>query len=82
MGTAKAYLFRVFAHSVTSYSISEEFRYGIPADVKRRAVTAGVIGGILFFIVSLVLSVCTVKICNKRRRAKHDRGNYIFKYYE
>ena len=74
MGTAKAYLFRVFSHSLTSYSISEELKYDLPENVKRRAVTAGVIGGILFFIVAIVLSVCTVKICNKKRRKKQERG--------
>lgn len=74
MGTAKAYLFRVFSHSPTSYSISEVLKYDLPENVKRRAVTAGLIGGILFFIVAIVLSVCTVKICNKRRRRKQERG--------
>ena len=74
MGAAKAYLFRVLSHSATSYSVSDTFRYDLPDNVKRRAVTAGLIGGILFFIVAIVLSVCTVKICNKRRRRKHDRG--------
>ncbi|XP_059095272.1 protein turtle-like isoform X4 [Tigriopus californicus] len=74
MGTAKSYLFRVFSHSVTSYSISEEHAYDLPENVKRRAVTAGLIGGILFFIVAIVLSVCTVKICNKRRRRKQERA--------
>ena len=34
------------------------------------------LGGVLFFIVAIVLSVCTVKICNKRRRRKHDRGEF------
>ena len=47
MGTASAYLFRVFSHSVTSYSISEEKKYTMDENVKRRAVTAGLIGGIL-----------------------------------
>ena len=47
MGTASAYLFRVFSHSVTSYAISEEKKYTLPENVKRRAVTAGLIGGIL-----------------------------------
>ena len=70
MGTAKAYWFRVFSHSATAYSISEKFKYDLPENVKRRAVTAGLIGGILFFIVAIILSVCTVKICNKRRRRK------------
>ena len=74
MGAAKTYLFRVLSHSATSYSVSTEFKYELPENVKKRAVTAGLIGGILFFIVAIVLSVCTVKICNKRRRRKHDRG--------
>ena len=76
MGAAKAYLFRVLSHSATSWTVSEELTYTLPENVKRRAVTAGLIGGILFFIVAIVLSVCTVKICNKRRRRKHDRGNF------
>jgi len=79
MGTAKAYWFRVFSHSASAYSISEKFKYDLPENVKRRAVTAGLIGGILFFIVAIILSVCTVKICNKRRRRKQERGN-IHKY--
>ena len=75
MGAAKAYLFRVLSHTTTSYSVSEEFKYDLPDNLKQRAVVAGLIGGVLFFIVAIVLSVCTVKICNKRRRRKHDRGN-------
>lgn len=77
MGTAKAYLFRVYSHSLTSYSVSKNLKYDVPDNVKRRAVTAGLIGGILFFIVAIVLSVCTVKICNKRRRRKQERGKDI-----
>jgi hypothetical protein len=77
MGTAKAYWFRVFSHSATAYSISEKFKYDLPENVKRRAVTAGLIGGILFFIVAIILSVCTVKICNKRRRRKQERGIHL-----
>jgi len=74
MGAAKAYLFRVLSHSGQAVSFSEEFKYDLPQDLKYRAVVAGIIGGILFFIVAIVLSVCTVKICNKRRRRKHDQG--------
>ncbi len=73
-GTGKGYKFRVLAHSAESYSISETLPYELPQNFKTRAVTAGLTGGILFFIVAIVLSVCTVKICNKRRRRKHDRG--------
>jgi hypothetical protein len=74
MGTAKAYLFRVLSHSATAVSVSGEKKYELPDDLKDRAVVAGLIGGLLFFIVAIVLSVCTVKICNKRRRRKHDRA--------
>jgi hypothetical protein len=41
MGTARAYRFRVFSHSVTSYAMSDEMQYTLPENVKRRAVTAG-----------------------------------------
>ena len=74
MGASKGYVFRVFSHSAETYSISDTYTYQLSADFKKRAVTAGLIGGILFFIVAIVLSVCTVKICNKRRRRKQERG--------
>jgi hypothetical protein len=76
MGTAKHYLFRVMSHGTdgTTVSTSDELKYDLPDNVKQKAVTAGLIGGVLFFIVAIVLSVCTVKICNKRRRRKHDRA--------
>ena len=74
MGTAKAYVFRVFAHSATAYTQSDPFRYAMPENVKRRAITAGLIGGVLFFIVAIIVSVCTVKICNRRKRRKQEQG--------
>ncbi len=80
LGTAKAYLFRVLSHSATTYTASKAKVYKMPGHVKRRAVTAGLIGGILFFIVAIVLSVCTVKICNKRRRRKQERGESILNF--
>ena len=51
-------------------------RYAMPENVKRRAITAGLIGGVLFFIVAIIVSVCTVKICNRRKRRKQEQGNY------
>jgi hypothetical protein len=30
----------------------------------------------LFFIVAIILSVCFVKICNKRKRRKQEKGKY------
>ena len=93
MGTAKAYVFRVYAHSATAYTPSDPFRldhlfiviiiivivinllrYAMPENVKRRAITAGLIGGVLFFIVAIIVSVCTVKICNRRKRRKQEQG--------
>ena len=53
---------------------SPYFRYQMPANVKRRAITAGLIGGVLFFIVAIIVSVCTVKICNRRKRRKQEQG--------
>ena len=47
----------------------------MPENVKRRAITAGLIGGVLFFIVAIIVSVCTVKICNRRKRRKQEQGN-------
>ena len=75
IGTSKNMLFRVFSHSLDGYSVSEPLEYHLPDNLKTRAVTAGLIGGILFFIVAIILSVCTVKICNKARRRKQERGN-------
>ena len=35
MGTAKAYMFRVYSHSATSYTVGKEIRYQMPENVKR-----------------------------------------------
>lgn len=40
----------------------------------QRAITAGVVGSILFFVAAIILSVCTVKICNKRKQRKMEKG--------
>jgi hypothetical protein len=74
MGTAKAYLYRVYAHSATGFTVSDVKKYSMPADVKRRAITAGLIGGVLFFVVAIIVSVCTVKICNRRKRRKQEQA--------
>jgi len=47
MGTAKGYMFRVFAHSATSFTSSDEFKYPMPEDIKNRAITAGLVGELL-----------------------------------
>ena len=56
-------------------------RYAMPENVKRRAITAGLIGGGLFFIVAIIVSVCTVKICNRRKRRKQEQGDQLNSLY-
>ena len=46
-------------------------------DVWRVYVTAALVGGMLLCIVAIILSVCTVKICNKRKRKKQEKGKNI-----
>lgn len=70
----RTYYFRVLANSLSSYESSEEVKFPVPARVKHKAITAGVVGGILFFIVAITLSVCAVKICNQRKRRKQEKG--------
>ncbi|VVC89955.1 unnamed protein product [Leptidea sinapis] len=70
----QTYYFRVLANSATSYESSDEVKFSVPARVKHKAITAGVVGGILFFIVAIILSVCAVKICNKRKRRKQEKA--------
>ncbi len=73
----RTYYFRVLAHGNNSaYESSDELKYFVPARVKQKAVTAGVVGGILFFIVAIILSICAVKICNKRKRRKQEKSKY------
>ncbi|KAL5281052.1 IGSF9B family protein [Megaselia abdita] len=69
----RTYYFRVLANSENSFESSEEIKFPVPARVKHKAITAGVVGGILFFIVAIILSVCAVKICNKRKRRKQEK---------
>lgn len=75
----RTYYFRVVAYSLKSFQNSEEIKFPVPARVKHKAITAGVVGGLLFFIVAIILSVCAVKICNKRKRRKHEKGMYTLR---
>ncbi|XP_071040186.1 protein turtle [Parasteatoda tepidariorum] len=74
------YAFRVLAYSNGSVpsAPSPEVLLEIHGDLQDRnrskAITAGVVGGILFFIAAIVLSVCAVKICNKRKRRKAEKA--------
>lgn len=70
----RTYYFRVLANSEKSYESSDEVKFPVPARVKHKAITAGVVGGILFFIVAIILSICAVKICNQRKRRKQEKG--------
>lgn len=70
----RTYYFQVFAHSATNYGMSDQVKFPVPARVKHKAITAGVVGGILFFLVAIILSICAVKICNKRKRRKQEKG--------
>lgn len=73
----RTYYFRVLANTEKSYESSDEVKFPVPARVKHKAITAGVVGGILFFIVAIILSVCAVKICNKRKRRKQEKGEIM-----
>lgn len=70
----RTYYFRILAHAQNTFETSEEVKFPVPARVKHKAITAGVVGGILFFIVAIILSICTVKICNQRKRRKQEKG--------
>ncbi|XP_023238689.1 protein turtle-like isoform X2 [Centruroides sculpturatus] len=74
-----SYYFRVFSYSIMSVgSPSEEVIFFLPtehgATSRSKAITAGVVGGAVFFIVASILSVCAVKICNKRKRRKTEKA--------
>ena len=68
------YFFRVYAHSDSSFSVSDVFEHEISDRIQQKAITAALVGGLLLLIVSIILSVCTVKICNKRKRRKQEKG--------
>ena len=75
--TGKSYSFRVNAHTLTSQSSSEKLVFIVPKKIRGNAITAGVVGGLLFFIVAIILAVCTVKCVNKRnrrRRREQEKG--------
>ncbi|KAG9508761.1 Protein turtle, partial [Fragariocoptes setiger] len=76
------YFFRVVASSVLGTGeASDEIAFLLPDNRKKpggaQALAAGVVGGILFFIAMIVLSVCTVKMCNERRRRRAEKAAYV-----
>jgi hypothetical protein len=83
LNPGKTYMFRINSHTLTSQASSEKVSYIIQRKIKDKAITAGIVGGILFFIVAIILAVCTVKCVNKRnkrRRREQENGtsSYIF----
>lgn len=74
------YLFRVFAHSHSGArgAPSAEFKYQIPDNRRKpgstQALSAGVVSGVLFFIACIVIAVCAVNMCNKRRKKRAEKG--------
>lgn len=74
------YQFRVFAHSAAGGrgSASPELKY-LVADTRRKpggtqALSAGVVSGFLFFVACIVIAVCAVNMCNKRRKKRAEKG--------
>lgn len=74
------YMFRIIAHSTAGVKgvPSPEFRYTIPDNRRKpgstQALSAGVVSGVLFFIASIVIAVCAVNMCNKRRKKRAEKG--------
>lgn len=77
------YLFRVFAHAPSGVrgSPTPEFRYLIPDNRRKpgstQALSAGVVSGVLFFIACIVIAVCAVNMCNKRRKKRAEKGEFV-----
>ena len=77
LSPGKTYMFRINSHTLTSQASSEKVSYIIQRKIKDKAITAGIVGGVLFFIVAIILAVCTVKCVNKRnkrRRREQENG--------
>lgn len=77
------YSFRIFAQRPGSIrsAPSEEFKFTVPDNRRKpgstQALSAGVVSGILFFIACIVIAVCAVNICNKRRKKRAEKGKSI-----
>lgn len=74
------YMFRVFAHSAggSPGTPSPELKYLIPDNRRKpgstQALSAGVVSGILFLLAWIVIAVCAVNMCNKRRKKRAEKG--------
>nr|XP_046912205.1 protein turtle-like isoform X2 [Dermatophagoides farinae] len=77
--TSVKYTIRVWAFSIlgigTASSLIEYKITNTSGSMKgSRAITAGVVGSVLFFVAAIILSVCAVKICNKRKQRKMEKA--------
>lgn len=75
----QTYVIRVVAYtSMGVGSATQIYEFDIPGigtkHSRDKAMAAGVVGGILFFVAAIVLSVCAVKICNKRKRRQAEKA--------
>ena len=75
----QTYVIRVVAYTTMGIaSPTQIYEFDIPSlgtkNSRDKAVAAGVVGGILFFVAAIVLSVCAVKICNKRKRRQAEKA--------
>nr|CAD7454887.1 unnamed protein product [Timema tahoe] len=80
----RTYHFRVMAHSATSFEPSNEVKLSIPSSITHDDTAALVgdnslfIGGILLigailFVAAIILSICAIRICNKRRARENGK---------
>lgn len=88
------YSFRIYALTSSPPSSSQqlrsvpslEFKYLIPDNRRKpgstQALSAGVVSGILFFIACIVIAVCAVNMCNKRRKKRAEKGKLISRQAE
>lgn len=79
MGTAKGYMFRVFSHSATSFTPSDEFKYPMPPNIKKRAITAGLIGIVVVSIQNDEKLVLKDLRCNFNRLPVYKVASPILK---
>ena len=77
------YIFRVWAYSILGVGeVSPMIEINIEdydhndSQLHFRAMIASIIGGFIFFSMSIVLILCLVKVCNKKKRRKIEKCMY------
>ncbi|KAH7639027.1 protein turtle [Dermatophagoides farinae] len=75
------YIFRVWAYSILGVGeVSPMIEVNIEdydhndSQLHFRAMIASIIGGFIFFSMSIVLILCMVKVCNKKKRRKIEKS--------